>query len=186
MNLPFYRNFDLERYSSSRGSCWILGMGCGINFILTLKRAVPHESSQCDDIWLINALWIQSDLACFWNGAILSLYHVLCSLWYCISWWGEDRYPQRTCKQEGSQMQAHRASQHQWKQSLAYQQGGAQLQRKTWQTGPTGFIKEPSLHKTESTRMVTQQSHASLTSAMSRASLWLLAKHFHNVCLYKL
>lgn len=40
MNLQIYRNFDLEGYSSSRASCCLFVMGCGINFILALKKAL--------------------------------------------------------------------------------------------------------------------------------------------------
>lgn len=80
-------------------------------------------------------------------------------------------------------MQAHRASQHPWQGSLAYPV------RQSWEEDPTD--RSYRLHwgaqfTQDGSQVVRQQSHASLTSAVNRALLWLLAKYFHNVCLYKL
>ena len=96
LNLQFYRNFDCEGYSSSRASCWIFGMGCGIILILTLKEAVQinvYMFTVYADIWPIHAL------DAVWSCPLLkwcnfgALCQVPWSIWYSTSWWGENRYP---------------------------------------------------------------------------------------------
>lgn len=129
--------------------------------------------------------WVQAVLAWCWNGAVSSL-SVRFRVPFAQHLTGEVRtgIPQHSCKEQGDQMQALRTSQHCCQQSLAYPVWQSREEDLTDRS--CSFIREPSLHRTESPQVVTWQSHAGLTSAINRASLWLLAKYFHNVCLFKL
>lgn len=181
------RNFVLEVYSSCRLSCWVFGMGCGINLILTLKKAVQvnvYEFRVYADIWPAHALGAGCSCLMLKWCSFISLCQVQGS--FCTASPGEVRtgIPQHSCKEQGEQMQALRTSQPCCQQSLAYPVWQSREEDLTDRS--CSFIREPSLHRTESPQVVTWQSHAGLTSAINRASLWLLAKYFHNVCLFKL
>lgn len=162
-------NFVLEVYSSCRLSSWVFGMGCGINLILTLKKAVQVNVCVLTvyaDTWPTHAPG--TGCSCLMLKWCSFISHCQVPGSFCTASPGEVRtgIPQHSCKEQGGQMQALRTSQHCCQQSLAlpvWQSRGEDLTDRS-----CSFLGEPSLDRTESTQVVTWQSHAGLTSAINR------------------
>lgn len=145
----------------------------------------------CTDSCVHTDIWAMHAVDAAWSCLLLKWCHFdfLCqvpqSLWYSISWWGENRCP--TVYSWGAGKPD--AGTRDMAVSVAARPGlpclaglGGTPDRPVLQAS----LGSPVYTRQKVPRWLIQQSHASLTSAINRASLWLLAKYFHNVCLHKL